>query len=116
MAVVFLTIGLLLIVFAFLSLFSDVDEIISLVAFVDGILCILMIGLIYCGTSNETYTVHANVIGYGVMEDKTLFDIDGDTIVIDGLYEAGDYILEFDNTGTRDRSDEFVVKIFRSEK
>lgn len=67
-------------------------------------------------TTEQTYTVHANVIGYGVMEDKTLFDADGETIVVDGMYEAGDYILEFDNTGTRDRSDEFVVKVFRSEK
>lgn len=67
-------------------------------------------------TTEQTYTVHANVIGYGVMEDKTLFDIDGDTIVVDGLYEAGDYILEFENTGIRDGSDEFVVKVFKSEK
>lgn len=67
-------------------------------------------------TTEQTYTVPANVIGYGIMEDKTLFDADGETIVVDGLYEAGDYILEFENTGTRDRSDEFVVNVFRSEK
>lgn len=67
-------------------------------------------------TTEQTYTVPANVIGYGIMEDKTLFDADGETIVVDGLYEAGDYILEFENTGTRDRSDEFVVNVFRSKK
>ena len=67
-------------------------------------------------TTEQTYTVHANVIGYGVMEDKTLFDIDGDTIVVDGLYEAGDYILEFYNNGTRDKNNDFVVNVYRSEK
>lgn len=63
-------------------------------------------------TTEQTYTAPATVIGYGVMEDKTLFDADGDTIVVDGIYEAGDYILEFDNNGTRDKSDDFVVKVF----
>ena len=67
-------------------------------------------------TTDQTYTAPANVIGYGVMEDKTLFDVDGKTIVIDGLYEAGDYILEFDSNGTRNKSDDFVVNIYRGEK
>ena len=67
-------------------------------------------------TTEQTYTVPANVIGYGIMEDKTLFDIDGDTIVVDGLYESGDYILEFDSNGTRNKSDDFVVNIYRGEK
>lgn len=67
-------------------------------------------------TTDQTYTAPANVIGYGVMEDKTLFDVDGDTIVVDGLYESGDYILEFDSNGTRNKSDDFVVNIYRGEK
>ena len=67
-------------------------------------------------TTEQTYTVPANVIGYGIMEDKTLFDADGETIVVDGLYESGDYILEFDSNSTRNKSDDFVVNIYRGEK
>ena len=64
-------------------------------------------------TTEQTYTVPANVIGYGIMEDKTLFDADGETIVVDGMYESENYMIDFDSNGTRDKNDDFVVNVYR---
>lgn len=85
-------------------------------AIIVGCVLLLFCVLIITSEADQTYTAPATVIGYGVMEDKTLFDADGNTIVVDGLYESGNYILEFDSNGTRNKSDDYVVNVYRSEK